>query len=58
MESSKLRMIDLFAGTGGFSLGFHQTGQVQTIYANDFERTSKVIYDKNIGISLECKDLN
>jgi site-specific DNA-cytosine methylase len=40
-------MIDLFAGTGGFSLGFHATGMVETVYANDIEKCSKVIYEAN-----------
>lgn len=42
-----LHMIDLFAGTGAFSLAFHTTGKVETVFANDFCPKSAVIYNAN-----------
>ena len=45
--------IDLFAGTGAFSLVFGNT-----VYANDFSPASKSIYDANFSHKLTMKDLN
>jgi len=53
-----LKMIDLFAGTGAFSLAFHATNQVDTIFGNDFFDKSKQIYDINFSHKLTLKDLN
>ncbi len=50
-------MVDLFAGTGGFSLAFHATGRFKTIYANDYEPSSKLIYEQNIPAPLDCSDM-
>src|ERR1700747_1485946 len=52
------KVCDLFAGTGGFSLGLEQTGRFKTVYANDFEPSSKEIYDANFSIKLKCKDIH
>jgi len=53
-----LRMVDLFAGTGAFSHAFHETGNVETIFANDMVDASKKIYDLNFTNKLTLKDLN
>ena len=37
----RLKVVDLFAGTGGFSLGLDQIGAFKTIFANDFDNNSK-----------------
>ncbi len=42
-------MIDLFAGTGAFTLAFENTGLVEVVYANDIEKNSKIIYDLNFN---------
>lgn len=42
-----LKLVDLFAGTGGFSIAFKATGYVEVVYANDMVPASKVIYDAN-----------
>lgn len=52
-----LRHIDLFAGTGAFSLAFQKTGRVQTVYANDIEKASQKIYEENFDDELILKDL-
>jgi len=45
--------IDLFAGTGAFSLAFGNT-----VFANDMAPPSKTIYDANFSHKLTLKDLN
>jgi len=55
---SKFTMIDLFAGTGAFTLAFEGTGQVECVFANDMSVDSKHIYDKNFHHTLTLKDLN
>ena len=45
-------MVDLFAGTGCFSLGFEATKKVKTIFANDFDKSSKTTYDLNFETKL------
>jgi DNA (cytosine-5)-methyltransferase 1 len=57
-ESTKLRMIDLFAGTGAFTHAFQSTGQVQCVFANDMVEWSKTIYDANFDHKLTLKNLN
>lgn len=58
VESNKLRLIDLFAGTGAFSLAFEETGKVQTVFSNDMVDHSKKIYDANFDHKLTLKNLN
>lgn len=44
-----LRLVELFAGTGAFSLAFEETGRVETVFANDIEVNSKKIYEANFS---------
>jgi DNA (cytosine-5)-methyltransferase 1 len=53
----KLKMIDLCAGTGAFSLAFELTGLVDVVFANDIDPSSKEIYDINLGHDLTLGDL-
>ena len=55
---TKLRMIDLFAGTGAFTHAFQGTDKVQCVFANDMVESSKKIYDENYDHKLTLKDLN
>jgi DNA (cytosine-5)-methyltransferase 1 len=55
---NKLRMIDLFAGTGAFTHAFEQTGKVTCVFANDMVEWSKKIYDENFTHKLTLEDLN
>jgi DNA (cytosine-5)-methyltransferase 1 len=48
----KLKMIDLCAGTGAFTYAFEKTGHVDVVFANDYEETSKIIYDINFDHKL------
>jgi hypothetical protein len=52
------KMIDLCCGTGAFSLAFENTGKVKTIFANDFDKNSKLIYDDNFDLKLTLKDIH
>jgi DNA (cytosine-5)-methyltransferase 1 len=56
--SPKLRMVDLFAGTGAFTHAFEKTGKVECVFSNDMVECSKKIYDENFGHPLTLKDLN
>lgn len=56
--SNKLNMIDLFAGTGAFSLAFNSTNAVNIVFSNDMCPASKTIYDENFGHKLTLKNLN
>lgn len=56
--TQKLKMIDLFAGTGAFTHAFEKTGQVECVFANDMVESSKKIYDLNFKHSLILGDLN
>lgn len=51
------RVVDLFAGTGAFSLAFQEAGAT-IVFANDMAETSKKIYDSNFEHKLRLGDLN
>jgi DNA (cytosine-5)-methyltransferase 1 len=56
--TNKLKMIDLFAGTGAFTLAFQSTNAVSLVFANDMVEHSKKIYDENFNHKLTLKNLN
>ncbi|QQG51087.1 MAG: DNA cytosine methyltransferase [Candidatus Saccharibacteria bacterium] len=50
-------IVELFAGVGGFRLGFEQAG-FKTVYSNDFDKTCKITYDNYFGEgSLDLRDI-
>jgi DNA (cytosine-5)-methyltransferase 1 len=55
---STLKLIDLCAGTGAFSYAFQKTNKVTTVFANDFDESSKKIYDLNFSHQLTYDDLH
>lgn len=55
---TKLKMIDLFAGTGAFSIAFQQTQRVDVVFANDISPASKESYDANHTVKLTLQDIN
>lgn len=57
-QTHKWKMVDLFAGTGAFTLAFQETGKVDVVFANDMMAPSKTIYDANFSHKLTLKDLN
>lgn len=50
-----LRIVDLFAGTGAFSLAFSDES---VVFANDIVPASKTIYDQNFDHSLTLADIH
>jgi DNA (cytosine-5)-methyltransferase 1 len=58
INSQKLNMIDLFAGTGAFTLAFQLTNNVNVVFGNDMVEYSKKIYDENFNHKLTLKNLN
>jgi DNA (cytosine-5)-methyltransferase 1 len=58
ISNDKIKMIDLFAGTGAFTRAFEDTKKVECIFANDMVEASKVIYDTNFNHKLTLGDLN
>jgi DNA (cytosine-5)-methyltransferase 1 len=56
--SDKLNMIDLFAGTGAFTLAFQSTSAVNIVFGNDMIEHSKKIYEENFNHKLTLKNLN
>lgn len=57
-SSNKLKMIDLFAGTGAFSHAFQATNGVEVVFANDMVDHSKKFYDANFEHKLTLEDLH
>lgn len=47
-ENNKEYKIDaFFAGVGGIELGFEQTGEFRTVYANEFDKNARETYQLN-----------
>lgn len=57
LNMNKLKLVDLFAGTGAFSKVFSKFG-VECVYANDFCKESEVIYNLNHTNELINKNIN
>lgn len=48
-DNGRYKMIDLFAGIGGTRIGFWQTGAVNIVYSNEWDRFAKKTYYANYG---------
>lgn len=57
-QTDMLNMIDLFCGTGAFSLAFQQTNKFKPVFSNDMISSSKNIYDINFNHQLTLGDIN
>ena len=44
-----LKTIDLFAGAGGLSLGFQQTGKFEIVAAAEINKNARKTYQRNIS---------
>tara|TARA_B110000444_G_scaffold128869_1_gene121276 strand:- start:406 stop:1359 length:954 start_codon:yes stop_codon:yes gene_type:complete len=59
MSIDNLKLIDLFAGTGAFSLAFEKNSKCECVFANDMIECSKKIYTLNNPNSIfTLKDLH
>ena len=59
IKKLKVRFIDLFAGTGAFSLAFEKNNKFKCVFANDMIASSKNIYElNNPNHTFTLKDLN
>lgn len=52
-----LTVVDLFAGAGGFTLGFVQAGLVP-IFAVEFDKDAATTYEANFGPHCSTEDIN
>lgn len=57
-HNDKLKMIDLFAGTGAFSYAFESTDRVACVFANDMLDSSEMIYNMNHSVKITKQNLN
>ncbi|MCQ2551269.1 MAG: DNA cytosine methyltransferase [Clostridia bacterium] len=53
-----LKCASFFAGVGGIDLGFEQTGQFETVYANELDEFAVQTYEKNFDIKVDNRDIN
>src|SRR3990167_3628660 len=51
-----MKYVSLFAGIGGFDLALNRLGH-ECVYANDFDKYCKIIYDKNFTHKLDTTDI-
>ncbi|PET44480.1 DNA methyltransferase, partial [Bacillus sp. AFS001701] len=54
---NKLRVLDLFSGAGGLSLGFEQTGEYEIVKAIELNRDAALTYDFNHKIKTTQSDI-
>lgn len=47
-----------FAGVGGIDLGFEQAGQMQVLYANEFDKYAVTTYNADFKIPADCRDIH
>lgn len=50
-------LVSLFAGCGGFDLGFRQAG-LRTTWANDVDSDACQTFESNLGSKIVCGDIN
>ena len=55
-EEKKYKVISLFAGIGGFDLGFSNAG-FNVIWANDFDKYACETYKANVSTNIVCDDI-
>jgi DNA (cytosine-5)-methyltransferase 1 len=59
MHNNKLKFIDLFAGTGAFTLALEKSNKFKCVFTNDMMECSKKIYELNNPThTFTLKDLN
>ena len=58
MNGKVIRLMDLFSGAGGFTLGFIETGRFKSVFAIDNEPDMVKTYNKNFGEDCIVDDVN
>lgn len=57
-SAKELALASFFAGVGGIELGFEQTGEFSTVYANEFDKNAQVTYQLNYpDVFLDKRDI-
>ena len=56
-DNSKYKIASFFAGVGGIDLGFEQTGNFETVYANEADPYPVRTFEKNFNIKVDCRDI-
>jgi DNA (cytosine-5)-methyltransferase 1 len=57
MQEPTWRLIDLFCGAGGMTLGFVRSGCFRPVWANDFNRYAVETYRRNFGPHVVAGDI-
>ena len=59
MAKKKYRVVDLFSGCGGISVGFNNTKRVNVVGAIDFDQDACNTFQKNFPkTKVSCGDIN
>lgn len=53
---TRLRVVELFAGVGGFRVGLERAGH-EVVWANEFDPVAAGTYDKNFGGRIDRRDI-
>ena len=53
----KFKLASFFAGVGGIDLGFKQTGDFETVYANEFDLYPAATFERNFKLKVDCRDI-
>jgi len=56
--TNKFKLVEFCAGTGAFSYAFEKTNCVETIFANDIDKNSEIIFNENFKTKLTLKDIH
>lgn len=57
-DSNDFKVVELFAGIGGFRIGFDRAGGFKTVYSNDFDAWCKKTFDGYFGEgSMDLRDI-
>lgn len=57
-RQEKYRVVDLFAGAGGFTRGFVDSGRFTPVFANDYNEWAAKTYNENFGKHCLHGDIN
>jgi len=52
-----IKLVELFAGIGGFRYGLEKTGKYEYVWANEWNKYAVKIYEKNFGEKPDTRDI-